>query len=63
MEIKINKEKIKNETGINEMDEKDYLNYMYNLLYNLSTHNKSYTKEQEYEIYTLKSIIENMEVK
>lgn len=45
------------------MDEKDYLNYMYSLLYNLSTHNKNYTKEQEYEIYTLKSIIENMEVK
>lgn len=63
MEIKINKEKIKNETGINEMSEKDYLNYMYNLLYNLTTHNKNYTKEQEYEIYTLKSIIENMEVK
>lgn len=62
MEIRINKEKIKNETGINEMDEKDYLNYMYNLLYNLTTHNKNYTKEQEYEIYTLKSIIENMEV-
>lgn len=62
MNIKINKEKIKAETGIDEMDEKDYLNYMYNLLYNLSTHNKNYTKEQEYEINTIKSIIENMEV-
>lgn len=62
MEIRINKEKIKQETGLNEMSEKDYLNYMYNLLYNLTTHNKNYTKEQEYEIYTLKSIIENMEV-
>ena len=62
MEIKRNKEKIKNETGINEMNEKDYLKYMYSLLYNLTTHNKNYTKEQEYEIYTLKSIIENMEV-
>lgn len=62
MQIKINKKNIKNETGINEMDEKDYLNYMYNLLYNLNTHNKNYTKEQEYEICTLKSIIENMEV-
>ena len=62
MEIRINKEKIKNETGLNEMSEKDYLNYMYSLLYSLSTHNKNYTKEQEYEIYTLKSIIENMEV-
>ena len=59
MNIKINKEKIKAETGIDEMDEKDYLNYMYNL----STHNKNYTKEQEYEINTIKSIIENMEVK
>ena len=63
MEIKINKEKIKKDTGINEMGEKDYFNYMYNLLYNLTTHNKNYTKEQEYEIYTIKSIIENMEVK
>lgn len=62
MEIRINKEKIKQKTGLNEMSEKDYLNYMYNLLYNLTTHNKNYTKEQEYEIYTLKSIIENMEV-
>lgn len=62
MEIRINKEKIKQETGLNEMSETDYLNYMYSLLYNLTTHNKNYTKEQEYEIYTLKSIIENMEV-
>lgn len=62
MEIRINKEKIKQETGLNEMSETDYLNYMYNLLYSLTTHNKNYTKEQEYEIYTLKSIIENMEV-
>lgn len=62
MEIRINKEKIKQETGLNEMNETDYLNYMYSLLYNLTTHNKNYTKEQEYEIYTLKSIIENMEV-
>lgn len=62
MEIRMNKEKIKQETGLNEMSETDYLNYMYNLLYSLTTYNKNYTKEQEYEIYTLKSIIENMEV-
>ena len=50
------------EKYVEENDIKGYLNYMYSLLYNLTTHNKNYTKEQEYEIYTLKSIIENMEV-
>lgn len=62
MKIKINKQKIKHEVGINEMDEKDYLNYMYNLLYSLSTHNKNYTQEQYFEICTIKSIIENIEI-
>lgn len=62
MEIKINKVKILKNIGIECVNEADYLEYVKQMIYDLSTHNKNYTKDQEWRILQIKEILDNMEV-
>lgn len=63
MEIRFNKEKIIKLIGIDMNNNIDYLSYARQLVYDLYSHNKNYTKRQYYEIEELKEILDNVEVK
>lgn len=63
MEIRFNKEEIIKSIGIDMSNNADYLNYARQLVYDLYSHNKNYTKRQYYEIEELKEILDNMEIK
>ena len=63
MEIKINKEKIIKNIGIECTNDFDYIRYMKVLINDLESHNKNYTKKQYFYITQIKEILENMEVK
>lgn len=59
--MKIDFEKLKNNTGIDikgNYKEEDLLFYVKSVLYNLSTHNKNYTKEQYNRINLLFDIVD-----
>jgi hypothetical protein len=62
MEIKINKQKILKNAGFELTDPRDYIRYMRQLVENLESHNKNYTKKQYFEITQLKEILENIEI-
>ena len=62
MRLKLNKNKIFKETGIQEMENENYLFYVQEELDYLLYHNKNYTKKQ-YQILTdIKMIIDNIEI-
>ena len=60
--LKINKNNILNNIGVEFKNKNDYIQYMQNLLEFLETHNKNYTQKQYYKILELKEIINNIEI-
>lgn len=62
--MKMNFEKLKNNTGLDfkgEHKKENLIFYMQSILYNLKTHNKNYTKEQEDRINLIYDIFECIE--
>lgn len=62
MGLKLNKDKIFQETGIQEMDDNNYLFYIQEELDYMLCHNKNYTKKQFQILTDIKSIIDNIEI-
>lgn len=62
MNIKINKQEILKNIGIECTNLQDYIFYMQSLIENLESHNKNYTKKQYFEILELKEILNNIEI-
>lgn len=59
--IEIDIEKLKNDCGILYSGSDDLIWYIQQLLYYLNTHNKNYTKDQQYKINLLTDIFECVE--
>lgn len=59
--MKIDFEKLERNTGISKISKSDLLDYIKSILYNLKTHNKNYTKDQENRIDLLYDIFECIE--
>ena len=58
--MKINYNKINEETGAGLLNPPAVLHYMNSLIDYLYAHNKNYTKQQYYKIEELKTIINNI---
>lgn len=59
--MKLNYEKLKAYTGIEEANEEDLVYYIQEILQYLYTHNKNYTNTQYHKIEILKEIFECIE--
>ena len=58
--VKIDKEEIYKETGLDFSSSKDYINYLKDMVDFLESHNKNYNKEQYNAILDIKGIIHNI---
>lgn len=60
MKLKINYNKINEETRLGLLNANEVLHYVSGVIDYLYAHNKNYTKEQYYKIENLKSIIDSI---